>query len=257
MVGSWSGRTSIRVAAIALVLIALAGACTPAPGAARPGEAPGLVDESLPVVLVPGWEFGCRARSDDWDQWRDAFVARGLPAEDFVVIDYDSCQPNLRTAEMVGAAVNELVARTGAPHVRLIAHSMGAISARWCVLYGTCGGKVDQLVTLSGANHGTIWAAACFLQFWGRACSDMARDSPMLAALNVDESPDGVEVETWVSPCELVILPRDSAFLDGAVNHDLVDVCVDHSGWKRYRPTIDAVADRLTAAPADRLTARS
>jgi hypothetical protein len=68
----------------------------------------------------------------------------------------------------------------------------------------------------------------------------------MLAELNRDESPAGVVVETWVSACELVILPRESAFLAGAVNHDLNDVCVDHSGWKWHTPTITSVADRLT-----------
>jgi triacylglycerol lipase len=198
------------------------------------------------VVLVPGWELGCRAKADDWDDWRDAFVARGLPAEQFVVVHYDSCQPNLRTAQMVGDAVRSLRERTGAPRVQLIAHSMGAIPTRWCLAHGECKGHVTQLVTLSGANHGTIWAGACFLQFWGRACGDMQPSSPMLAELNRDESPPGVVVETWVSACELVILPRESAFLAGAVNHDLNDVCVDHSGWKWHTPTITSVADRLT-----------
>jgi triacylglycerol lipase len=220
-------------------------ACAPAPGASPPGSSAGEAAPA-PVVLVPGWELGCRAKPDDWDRWRDAFVARGLPADRFVVVHYDSCQPNLVTARMVGDAVRTLHQRTGAAKVHLIAHSMGAIPSRWCVMFGDCAGLVDQLVTLSGANHGTVWAEFCFLQFWGRACADMQPDSALLEAINTDESPDGVAIETWVSVCELVILPRHSTFLDGAVNHDLTDDCVDHSGWKWHAPTIAAVADRLS-----------
>lgn len=250
MSGEPRGRSLL--VALAAVVAVLAGACAAAPGASPPGSSAATA-RPAPVVLVPGWELGCRAKLDDWDDWRDAFVARGLPEDQFVVVHYDSCQPNLRTAEMVGAAVTELRARTGARRVHLIAHSMGAIPARWCLAHGACEGRVDHLVTLSGANHGTVWAGACFLQFWGRACADMQAGSAILADLNRDESPPGVTVETWVSPCELVILPRESTFLAGAVNHDLVDTCVDHSGWKWHTPTITAVADRLSGgrgAPA-------
>lgn len=234
---------------LAAVMAVLVAACAPAPGASSP-EDRAAVASLRPVVLVPGWELGCRAKADDWDRWRDAFVARGLPAEQFVVLHYDSCQPNLRTAEMIGRAVTDLRARTGADRVHLIAHSMGAIPTRWCMARGECAGHVDQLVTLSGANHGTIWAGACFLQFWGRACADMQPGSPMLAEINRDESPPGVGVETWVSACELVILPRESTFLAGAVNHDLTGECIDHSGWKWHAPTIVSVADRLSASTA-------
>ena len=249
------GKVPCSVLGLVVAGVLLAG-CSAAPGASPPG-ARAETARPAPVVLVPGWELGCRAKPDDWDDWRDAFVARGLPADQFVVVHYDSCQPNLRTAEMVGAAVRDLRARTGVAEVHVIAHSMGAIPARWCLLHGDCKGHVDQLVTLSGANHGTVWAGACFLQFWGRACGDMQPTSAILTELNRDESPPGVAVETWVSACELVILPRSSTFLDGAVNHDLNDVCVDHSGWKWHTPTITAVSDRLSGVLDGVSTTRS
>src|SRR5690606_19489208 len=83
-----------------------------------------------------------------------------------------------------------------------------------------------EVVTLAGANHGTVWAEACGLLFWSRSCPDLAPGSAMLEQLNTDEAPEGVRWETWVSVCELVIVPRESAFLAGAVNHDLTDECV-------------------------------
>jgi triacylglycerol lipase len=224
---------------------ALLASCTPAPGASLPGEIAEAPTTVQPVLLVPGWELGCSAKPTDWDRWRDAFVDRGLPQNQFVVLKYNSCQPNLVTAQMIETQVQALLYRSGAKQVTLIAHSMGVIPARWCISFGACAGKVADLVTVAGANHGTIWAAACALQFWARSCVDLRPDSQMLRALNVDESPDGVRVETWVSPCEQAILPRESAFLAGAINRDLVKDCVDHTGWKSFAPAINAVAARL------------
>lgn len=228
----------------------LVASCTPAPGASPPDVAARSAPVPRPVVIVPGWEIFCVTRQTDWDHWIDAFVERGLPEHHVTVAFYDTCQSNLTTAEMIGRTVDDLLQRSGADRVNLIAHSMGAIPARWCVQFGSCAGKVAEVVTLVGANHGTIWAAACWLQFWAQSCADMQPESEMLRLLNLDETPDDVGWETWASVCELVIVPRESTFLDGAVNHDLVDQCVDHSGWKRHRPTIDAVTSRLVPDPS-------
>jgi triacylglycerol lipase len=230
---------------VAVLLAALAAGCTPAPGASPSGAVAAAPEVARPVVIVPGWELLCHTRRTDWDRWTAAFVARGLPPDHVVVAFYDTCQPNLTTAAMVGRTVVDLLERTGADKVNLIAHSMGALPTRWCVSFGECAGRVDQVVTLAGANHGTAWAEACFLQFWASSCADMRPGSEMVQRLSLDETPRPVGWETWVSPCELVIVPRESAFLDGAVNHDLVDDCVDHSGWKKHRRTIDAVTTRL------------
>jgi triacylglycerol lipase len=234
-----------RSATLVLVLLAVVVGCTPAPGASPPGSAVVVAERARPVVIVPGWEIGCVTRETDWDDWRDAFVGRGLPEDQVRVAFYNTCQSNLDTAAMIGRTVDELLAATGADKVNVIAHSMGALSARWCVRFGDCADKVAQVVTLAGANHGTVWAEACGIQFWAVSCPDMRPDSEMLAELNTDEAPAGVGWETWVSVCELVIVPRESAFLEGAVNHDLTDDCVDHSGWKRHAPTIASVTERL------------
>lgn len=246
------GAVGRRVAAaLALaVAVGVAASCAPAPGASPPGTPAPVAEEAAPVLIVPGWELGCRARQGDWDLWVAELVRRGLPAEHVSVLRYDSCQPNLTTASMIADEVERLLQVAGTDTVNVVAHSMGAISTRWCLMYGGCVGRVARLVTVAGANHGTIWAQACWVQFWAASCADMHPGSPMLAAINEDETPDGVEVETFVSPCELAIVPRHSAFLDGAVNRDLVDECVDHSGWKRHLPTIRSVAARWVPGPS-------
>ncbi|MEX0767135.1 MAG: hypothetical protein WD029_01515 [Microthrixaceae bacterium] len=235
------GRTLLGM----LLCLAFLSGCAAAPGASLGEQTAADASVARPVLLVPGWEFDCSANPTDWDKWRDAFVGRGLPVNQFVVLGYNSCQPNLVTAQMIGTEVQQLLDLSGADKVTLIAHSMGSIPTRWCISFGSCVGKVAELVTVAGANHGTIWASACFLQFWASSCVDMRPDSPMLRALNADESPEGVHIETWVSPCELAILPRESAFLQGAFNHDLLNDCVDHSGWKKFAPTIEREAQRL------------
>lgn len=244
------GRPSRRAAWLLLAAVAAVAGCTPAPGASPPGQRHAEADRPRPVVIVPGFELLCVSERTDWDRWRDAFVERGLPEDHVVVAFYDTCQPNRTTAAFLGRTVDDLLARTGADRVNVVAHSMGAISTRWCIRFGTCAGKVAEVVTLAGANHGTVWAEACGLLFWSRSCPDLAPGSAMLEQLNTDEAPEGVRWETWVSVCELVIVPRESAFLAGAVNHDLTDECVDHSGWKRHRPTIRAVTERLVPRPA-------
>jgi triacylglycerol lipase len=196
-----------------------------------------------PVLIVPGWALDCRqGPQTEWKAWTEAFVAAGWNRNEVDVLDYDACAPATRTAVQVGHAVDALLERTGRKQVDLIAHSMGAIPVRWCVRFGSCQGKVDKAVTLAGANHGTVWAKACPLQYWSKACSDLDSSSKALAALNTgDETPSGAKWQTWVSICELVIVPRSSAALKGADNHDVTDRCVLHNDWKQDRPTIRSV----------------
>lgn len=228
-----------------LVLAAVVVGCTPAPGASPPSARHAVAERARPVVIVPGFELFCVSERTDWDRWRDAFVDRGLPEDHVRVAFYDTCQSNRTTAAMLGRVVDDLLERTGADKVNVVAHSMGALSTRWCIHFGGCAGKVAEVVTLAGANHGTVWAEGCPVLIWSRACGDMAPGSALLTQLAGAGTAEGVRWETWVSFCELVIVPRESTFLDGAVNHDLTDACVDHSGWKRYRPTIRAVTERL------------
>ena len=80
---------------------------------------------------------------------------RSVPGE-VEVYQGSRCEPNTTTAVRVGALVDDLTARTGQSQLDVIAHSMGALTARWCQKFGACAGKVAHVVTLSGANHGTV-----------------------------------------------------------------------------------------------------
>ncbi len=242
-------------------VLAVAAACAPPPGTQfglgtvglDPGAPPAGVDGTAsrrPVIIVPGWEIGCEmAPAWEWDPWVDALVEQGVPRDWIEIFDTNRCEANTSLADRLGHWVDELLARTGASQVDLIAHSMGALATRWCIVVGTCGGRVANVVTLAGANHGTIWAGLCPLQFWSQACPDMLPTSPMLTRLNEgDETPDGIRWQAWVSICELAIVPQSGALLLGAENHYLTE-CVAHASWKWYRPTIDAVVPGLLTQP--------
>jgi len=244
---------------VAAVALAVVGACAPAPPGTIVTGAPTTTPEQSrpprpstatvrPVIIVPGWEFGCEmAPAWKWIPWTSTFEAAGVPADWIQIFDTDRCERNTVLAELLGQWIDALLARTGARQVDLIAHSMGALTARWCIVKGSCAGKVANVVTLSGANHGTVWAEMCAVVFWSKSCPDLAPTSPMLTELNAgDETPDGVRWQTWVSVCEIAIVPQTSALLDGAENHYLTD-CVTHDSWKWYRPTIDLVVAELTS----------
>jgi triacylglycerol lipase len=238
---------------LAAACVTALAACTPSPDAPLlPGlptpqrtQVPGPPiphpSGHRPVLIVPGWAMLCEnGPTTEWQDWLDAFAAAGYAPGEVVVYQGSRCEPNTTTAERVGRIVDDLLARTGQQQVDLIGHSMGALGVRWCVKFGACGGKTDHVVTMSGANHGTIWAPGlCMVEFWSAACRDMRPDSPMLAALNAgDETPDDAQWTTYVSICEFQILPQSSPMLDGADNHYVTDRCVPHDDWKEDAPTI-------------------
>jgi triacylglycerol lipase len=240
------------VASLLMVLAVVGTSCTPASRPLRLVSAQSVSEPSgkHPVLIVPGWALECRhGPPSEWNPWTRELAAAGWHAGEVEVLDYDTCASAVETAELVGDAVQKLRVRTGANRVSIIAHSMGAISARWCIAFGSCAGKVAQVVTLAGANHGTFWAQFCGLQFWSKGCGDLRADSDALAKLNAgDETPDdSIAWQTWVSICELVIVPRQSAALAGAEVHDVTDRCVYHDDWKRDMPTIRAVVVDLAA----------
>jgi len=93
---------------------------------------------------------------------------------------------------------------------------MGALAARYFLQ--KLGGKhiVRRFVSISGPHHGTVNA-------WlrpGAGCRQMRPNSRFLQDLNRDPDPFGeVEVFSFYTPYDLMILPSRSSILNGARNH--------------------------------------
>lgn len=134
------------------------------------------------------------------------------------------------SAEVLGTAAREAMARTGATSVDVIGYSAGGIVARLWIADG--GGSVTRrVVTLGSPNHGTSLAdlaGTLAVDACPEACRQLATDSDVLRRLNAgDETPAG---PTWVSiwtTQDQTVTPPDTARLDGAVNLPVQSICAD------------------------------
>lgn len=146
-----------------------------------------------PIVFVHGWN----TNGGVWNAMIDRFVAAGYPRDRLVAITYNSNQSNAAIAGQVRDAANALRARTGAPKVDIISHSMGGLSSRHYVkaLGGTT--FVDDWVSLGGPNHGTLTAWACV--WFSASCGDMLAGSAFLTNLNAGDETPGTVVRTFVA----------------------------------------------------------
>ncbi|MCZ2819925.1 lipase [Modestobacter sp. VKM Ac-2977] len=218
---------------LALVLLALVAVVAVAAVAVLrltgPDDAarPAAVEELTPgpVLLVPG--YGGSVSS--LQPLADRLAASGRDATVVPVPD-DGTGDLAASAAVLGTAVDEALARTGAESVDVVGYSAGGVVAR---LWAADGGadQARRVLTLGSPHHGTTVAdlAARFLAAeCPEACQQMTTGSPLLAELNAgDETPAG---PTWVSvwtTLDGTVTPPESAELDGALNLPVQSVCAD------------------------------
>jgi triacylglycerol lipase len=175
-----------------------------------------------PIIFVHGYN----ANSTTWATMVSRFKLDGYTDRELWNWSYDYRQSNAVTAAKLSAKVDSVLAATGAYHVDIITHSMGALSARYYVrnLLLSTDTRVDAIVSLGGTNHGTATAFGCTPV----SCSEMRPYSSFLTKLNsTDETWGKPRYATWWSPCDEVIYPTNSAKLSGAVNTQTA--CIRHS----------------------------
>ena len=251
-----SPRAVVRVAAL-FALLSVA-ACSDsaydllgptAPGYARGGKPkpPPPTITHNPILFVHGWN----ASSTTWSTMVSRFKADGWTSAELVNWSYNFRQSNATTASQIQQKVDSMLKATGATQVDIITHSMGTLSARYYVKNLTGNGKVDALVSLGGANHGTTTANFCF----DTSCFEMRPNSTFLNALNADdETPGSPRYATWWSDCDEVINPHSSVLLAGATNTQTA--CMTHSQlhedafvYQQVRDWVNAPSTILALAP--------
>lgn len=209
--------------AVVAVLAVLAAVVVPRltrdPVPAVPQSDPG------PVLLVPG--YGGSTRS--LQTLADALTAVGRDAT-VVVVPGDGTGDLQASADVLGTAVDDALARTGAPSVDVVGYSAGGVIAR---IWAADGGadQARRIVTLGSPNHGTRvadLATTLAPDQCPEGCRQLATDSPLLRELNAgDETPAG---PTWVSiwtDVDSTVTPPDSASLKGALELTVQSVCAD------------------------------
>ncbi|MEO8330675.1 MAG: lipase, partial [Candidatus Nanopelagicales bacterium] len=132
-------------------------------------------------------------------------------------------------ARVLDSAVDAALTRTRAPSVDIVGYSAGGVIARLWVADLGGASLARRVVTIGSPQHGTDvagFAASLAPSSCPTACQQLAEDSDLLRGLNGDdETPDGpLWVSMWTTTDELVV-PPESAALDGAVNFSVQSVC--------------------------------
>ena len=151
------------------------------------------------------------------------------------------------TLEAMGEQVMDsmlaLKETAGAQQVDIVAFSMGALAVRYFLQMPDGRASVRRLVSLSGPHHGTLSA----LLGWNVGIRQMRPGSAFLSQLNAGEGLWGdVEVFSFWSPFDLVVIPATSSVLDGA--HNRAFGVVLHHWMLTDDRVIDAVVRALTSA---------
>ena len=178
-----------------------------------------------PVLLVPG--YGGSTAS--LQTLADRLDAVGRDATVVDVPDEGTGDMNA-SAAVLGTAVDDALARTGASSVDVVGYSAGGVIAR---LWAADGGaeQARRILTLGSPHHGTTLAdlgSELAPDQCPEGCRQLTTDSDLLRELNADdETPAG---PTWVSiwtTVDQTVTPPDSAELDGALNLTVQSVCAD------------------------------
>jgi triacylglycerol esterase/lipase EstA (alpha/beta hydrolase family) len=189
-------------------------------------------DDPHPVLLVHG--FMDTRESPWWNVVVDRFVDAGYDPRLVRRLDQGgppgtTVDSPRRYAEDVRRRVAELSRRFDRP-VDVVAHSMGGLSARYCVEHLGGAEDVDSLVTLGTPHQGTLMATIGLTTPGGWA---MLPGSNFLRTLNEGSLATDVEYISIWSTTDRTMIPTERARLpdtDGASAQNFKIDGVDHMG---------------------------
>jgi triacylglycerol esterase/lipase EstA (alpha/beta hydrolase family) len=238
-------RRLVRVLIGALVAAAVAITGVVAWRGVEQDVVPVAQDRPGPVLLIPGYGGSTAAleilAADLRDSGRDATVLR---------LAGDGTGDLREQAEVLGAAAEAAIERTGAPSVDVIGYSAGGVVARLWVSDYDGAGLARRVVTLGSPHHGTTvaeLAVAIVPDECPEACRQLVPGSDLLRDLNAgDETPDGpLYISLWTAVDE-VVTPPDSSRLAGALNLVVQDICASSRVPHGSLPT-DPVVSSIVA----------
>ncbi|HZA15144.1 MAG TPA: lipase [Myxococcaceae bacterium] len=163
-----------------------------------------------PVLLIHGLDDTARGLRPMFDflvarGWRDVQAIELTPN--------DGSSGLIALAEQVDRAARDLVERTTAQEIDVVAFSMGALVARYWMKRLNPPMAVRTYVSISGPHHGT-WTG--YLRF-NEGARQMRVGSPFIQDLERDEGDwGGTIVYSFWTPLDLMIVPASSSRLKGA-----------------------------------------
>jgi len=192
-----------------------------------------------PVVMIHGW----KGSPAEMQPISDHLSSIGYPDGYLNRIAYsNSIGSSLVNEQELTAFIDEILLRTGAPRVDIVAHSMGAISSR-LYIRSSGGVHVRDYVTTCGAHHGTsetCLAMGLAGEGGTEMCPAYAEQSNSYNNVqftingdpdleDVDETPYGAEDGGWIyynaiySIIDGVIVPHTSSCLNQQSRGDCSD----------------------------------
>jgi triacylglycerol lipase len=197
---------------------------------------------SVPVLLVPGWFDTARELA----ALRIRLTAAGW--SDVETLSFaDPTGGNRQHAAEIDSVVAEMIERTGAPEVDIVAHSMGGLATRW-YLKTRPAAPVRKVVFMASPHRGTLSAVLA----WGDGSDEMLPASDFLESLNTGPAlPSGVSALTIRTPVDTHIFPAESATLPGVPDRSVC--CPTHAGMLHDEEVFRLVSEFLedSALPAD------
>lgn len=232
---AWLGdrRMTAGLAAVAVLSV---GTLTTALSSVEPELAPTAGAGDVPVLLVPGWLDTAR----DLAALRIRLLGAGWPDDHVVAVSFaEPTGSNREHAEELAAAIEAVLAETGAREVDIVAHSMGGLATRW-YLRGRPDAPVRRVAFIGSPHRGTLSAHLA----WGGGREEMMPDSPFLDTLNAEAPyPESVEAITIRTVVDTHIVPGESATLPGVPDYELC--CPTHAGLIRDDEVFQIVLDFL------------
>lgn len=231
---SWDLRAVLTVLALTALGAGAAGAQLTGP----------IPPPARPVLLVPGWSDDAQ----DLEPLLRRFLEAGWSGAQVEALEFENpVGSNREHAGEVARAVDRLLARTGAPEVDVVAHSMGGLAVRAYLLAMGGGERVRRAVFLATPHRGTF---AAYLA-WGEGGEEMVPGSEFLLDLNEQGTvPRDVRTVTIRTPMDLRVIPRSSATLPtpGIVNLEIC--CPSHAGLLDDEDTFLRIRNFLRRPPS-------
>jgi len=187
------------------------------------GASPVPQDRPGPVILVGGYGGSVSSLEPLERALRTA-------GRDVVVMDVvDGGTGDIATqARSLGSTAEDVLERFDATSVDVVGYSAGGVVARSWVRDHGGDALARRVLSIGSPQHGTTVAetAAGVLGECPEACRQLSPESDFLRALNAgDETPAGPRFVSIWSTADEVVVPADSARLEGAVNLTVQSAC--------------------------------
>jgi triacylglycerol esterase/lipase EstA (alpha/beta hydrolase family) len=115
--------------------------------------------------------------------------------------------------EEVSVEVKKILDRTGASQVDIVAHSLGGLVSRYFMSVGEGRGKVNTLITIGSAHHGTKASVLLRPMLSGSISRDLQDGSYFINSMQMMEPSWDSKIVSIYSPTDWTVWPRNSCLL--------------------------------------------